>query len=281
MKQGTTLLVALGVLVSASGCDALKERVALKKGNEFYTQQKYEKAAAEYAKILAIDPNNWDGNYLSAISYLAMYHPGSTHPKDTEYAGKAIAAFEKCLSIGAPSKEVATKVEDFYLSLLVSTSEVDKASAFLIAKLDKDPKNPTLMLQLAQLYAKSGDFEKALKYFEMRAEAEPQSKEAWYTVGVVCWERSYKGGAMVSNQERGPILEKGTAALERALSIDAEYFDALSYINLIYREKAKMLAELGDLEAAQVAYQTAERYTKQALEVRDKKAASPQPATGS
>jgi tetratricopeptide (TPR) repeat protein len=281
MKQGISLLLAFGVLVTASGCDALKERFALKKGNEFYTQQKYDKAAEEYAKILAIDPDSWDGNYLSAISYLAMYHPGSTHPKDKEYASKAIAAFEKCLSIGAPSDEIAAKVEDFYLSLLVSTGETEKASKFLVTKLDKDPKNPTLMLQLAQLYAKSGDFENAVKYFEMRAEAEPQSKEAWYTVGVVCWERSYKGGAMVSNEERAQVLEKGTAALERALSIEPEYFDALSYINLIYREKAKMLAELGDLEAAQVAYQTAERYTKQALEVRDKKAASPQPATGS
>jgi len=281
MKQGTQLLLVLVVLVTAPGCDALRERFALKKGNEFYTQQKYEKAAEEYAKILALEPDDWDGNYLSAISYLAMYHPGSTHPKDKEYAAKAIAGFEKCMSLDAPSKEVATKVEEFYLSLLVSTGEFAKASEYLEAKLEADPGNATLMVQLAQLYAKSGDFENALKYFEMRAEAEPDSKEAWYTVGVVCWERSYRGGPAVSNEERGRVIEKGTAALERALSLEPNYFDALSYINLIYREKAKMLAELGDLEEAQVAYQTAEGYMKQAIEVREKQTAGAKPAAAS
>jgi tetratricopeptide (TPR) repeat protein len=272
-----SLLVLLVVLPAAPGCDAVRGRIALKNGNELYKQQKYEGAAAEYAKILAIDPDDWDANYLTAISYLAMYHPGSTHPKDQEASKKAVAAFEKCLTLSPPSTEVAEKVEGFYLSLLLSTGDNEKAQGFLAAKLEKDPGNANLMAQLAQLHAKAGDFPGALKYFEMRAQAEPQNKEAWYTVGVVCWERSYRGGTVVSQEERAAVIEKGTAALEKALALDSRYFEALSYINLIYREKAKMLENIGDLEGANVAFQTAERYMKQALEVRGTKAAAAGP----
>ena len=99
---------------------------------------------------------------------------------------------------------------------------------------------------------KKGDFTKALDYFEKRANMDPSNKEAWYTLGVNCWARSYHGGLAVSQEEREQVVDKGIQALEKALAIDPNYFDALSYINLIYREKAKALATVGkNAEAGQ------------------------------
>jgi tetratricopeptide (TPR) repeat protein len=101
------------------------------------------------------------------------------------------------------------------------------------------------------------------------------NKEAWYTLGVNCWARSYHGGATVSQDERTQVVDKGIDALNKALAIDPNYFDALSYINLIYREKAKSLAAEGKNEEAGQAYAKADEYQKKAIDIRKQQAAKP------
>ena len=264
-RQRVALTVA--VLVLMSGCD-FSERMHLKRGNELYTAQKYDEAIVEYEKLTAINPKSWDGNYLTAVSYMTLYHPNSEHPKDKEYATKGLAAFERTLALEPPNDEVREKTEKYYLSFLDSTGDRDKAIAYLEGQLQKRPNELALVNQIANLYQKKGDFEKSLEWFEKRATMEPKSKEAWYTLGVNCWARSYHGGVAVSQEEREKVVDRGIAAFDKALAIDPNYFDALSYINLTYREKAKALAAVGKIDEANQAYQKAEEYKKRATDVR-------------
>src|SRR6185436_18487062 len=148
------------------------------------------------------------------------------------------------------------------------TGEKDKAIAYLEGQLAKRPNDLPLINQIANLYQKKGDFENSLNYFEKRAQIEPNSKEAWYTLGVNCWARSYHGGVAVSQEERAKVVDRGIAAFEKALALDPNYFDALSYINLTYREKAKALAAVGKIDEANLAYQKAEEYKKKATDLR-------------
>jgi tetratricopeptide (TPR) repeat protein len=240
----------------------------LKDGNALYNAQKYEEAIKKYQQIVVLDPNSWDANYLTAVSYLALYHPGSDHPKDKEYAEKGLAAFEKALALTPPSAEVKEKTEKYYLSFLDSTGDKDKAIAYLEKQLAGRPNDLPLILQIATLYQKKGDFTTALQYFEKRATMDASNKEAWYTLGVNCWARSYHGGPSVSQEERDTVVDKGIEALNKALAIDPNYFDALSYINLIYREKAKSLASVGKNEEAGQAYAKADEFQKKAIEIR-------------
>lgn len=261
------LALAITAAIALSGCH-FQERVHLKKGNELYTAQKYELAIAEYAKLLAINPDSWDGNYLTAVSYLALYHPNSELAKDKEFAEKGIAAFEKTLKLTSPNPEAREKTEKFYLALLDSTGDKDKAIAYLESELQKRPEELALINQIATLYQKKGDFVSALNWFEKRALKQPNNKEAWYTLGVNCWARSYHGGVTVSNEERLQVVDRGIAAFDKALGIDPNYFEALSYINLIYREKSKALAAVGKIEEANEAYKKADEYQKKAIELR-------------
>lgn len=271
------VLVVCCSLLVAPGCQNLKTRMSLAKGNKLYKAQKYDEAIVEYKKILSMDPDNFMANYLVAISNLAQYHPGSTHPRDVQYANESIKAFEKTLSLtppGTPDEQKGwrDKLQKYYLSLLVSAQQEDKAIAFLEKQRQREPNNVSIIQQLATHYAKH-DFDKALEAFEKVAELEP-TKEHWYTVGVVCWERSYKGGEMVSNDERKKLIDEGLAALNKALAIDADYFEALSYVNLLHREQAKVYAAQQDLEGYTKALQTADEYMRKALDARKRKQAS-------
>jgi len=267
------VLPIVAAIVIGPGCDGFRERVFLKKGNELYTGQKYEEAIKQYEQLLKINPKSWDGNYLTSVSYLALYHPGSEHPKDKEYADKGLASFERTLELTAPSPEVREKTEKFYLSFLDSTGEKDKAIAYLEKQLASRPNDLALINQIATLYQKKGDFTKALEYFEKRANMDANNKETWYTLGVNCWARSYHGGLAVSQEEREAVVEKGINALDKALAIDPNYFEALSYINLIYREKAKALATVGKNAEAGLAYAKADEYQKKAIDLRKAQAA--------
>jgi tetratricopeptide (TPR) repeat protein len=262
------VLVVAAILTAASGCDTVRIRTTLNKGNEYYAGQRYEEAIGEYDKVLAIDPSNWQANYLKSVSYLALYKPGSTHPKDLEYSTKGIASFEKLLKLPAPTPDEAEKVRGFYLGFLNGAEMKDKALEFMKAELETNPTNVALISQIADMYLKAGDFPQALAYFEKRASLEPDNKEAWYTIGVSCWARSYHGGMMVSQEERGQVVQKGIEALDKAMAIEPNYFDALSYTNLLYREKAKYLASIGQSMEAGEAYMKADEYLKKALEVR-------------
>ena len=280
-RIGVALLAVVVATVVAGGgssCQSFRERMLLKDGNALYTAQKYEEAIKKYQKIMELDPNDWDANYLTAVCYLALYHPGSEHPKDKEYAEKGLAAFEKTLTLTPPSPEVREKTEKFYLSFLDSTGDKDKAIAYLEKQLGTRPDDLSLVLQIATLYQKKGDFTTALKYFEKRATMKPADKEAWYTLGVNCWARSYHGGPTVSQEERDMVIDKGIEALNKALAIDPNYFDALSYINLIYREKAKSLAALGKNEEAGQAYAKADEYQHKAIEIHKAQAGKVKPA---
>jgi tetratricopeptide (TPR) repeat protein len=265
-RLAPVLFVAF-LIVVGSGCDAVRTRVLLKEAHDLYRAQKYEEAIAAYRKVVEIVPDHWEANYRIAVSYLALYHPGSTHPKDMEYADRAAEALRRCLELDPPEEERA-KVNNYYVGLLTSADRTGEAVAHYETLLAQAPTDKDLMIRLAGLYAKAGNFPKALELYHARAKLEPDNKEAWYAIGVVCWDRSYNGGIMVSAEERERVVEEGLRAVERALEIDPQYFEGLSYANLLYREKAKLLGAAGKNAEAGEAYMTADRLMKKALEVR-------------
>lgn len=272
-RKGGAIALALLLAGVAASCSALKVRMAMGEGNRLYKAERYEEAIAEYKKILEIAPDHWDANYQIAMSYLALYHPGSTHPKDKEYAERASEYFERLLTeLEAPSPEVRDKVQNYYLGLLTSADRADRAADYIQGLLARDPRNTGLMAQLAQIYMKKGDFPNALKYYKMKADIEPGNKENWYTIGVLCWARSYHGKTAISLVEREQAVAEGMQAIEKALALDPDYFEAVSYLNLLYRQRQEILQAYGKLQEAQEAYLKAEQLLARAMELRKKQA---------
>lgn len=272
MKGRILAASVLGLfLLSTAGCSSVRIRVWMNEGNKLYKGQRYEEAVEEYKKILTIAPDNWGANYQIAMSYLAMYHPGSTHPKDLEYADKSAAAFERLLTLKAPDPDTAEKVRNYYVALLRSADKMDKVVAYYDALLKKEPNNPTYVAQIAEIYAKKGDFPNALKYYQMRTQIDPKNKEAWYTIGVVCSDRVKSFGPTLPMEEVDQTIEMGIKSMDKALELDPNYFDALVWEGILYRQKSSQLASQMKNEEAGEAFNKAEELKKKAEEIAKKR----------
>ena len=114
------------ILASGVSCTSIRTRVWMNEGNKLYKAQRYDEAVEFYKKIIAIDPGNWTANYLIAMSYTALYHPGSEHEKDKEYVDKATQTFEKLMGMQAPDKDTEDRVRNYYVALLLAASKTDK-----------------------------------------------------------------------------------------------------------------------------------------------------------
>ena len=268
-----SLLAVLALPHPAAG--ATREEFLFGEARDLFDAQKYTEAIERLEELLDRDPANWAANRMAAMCYLAIYHPGSSAPKDVEYARRGIAAFERTLELSAPSLEDQEKIEKYYLSFLEAAGEGDKAIAYLERQLAARPSDLALMSQIAAVYERKGEFSSALEYYERLAATDADTKERWYTLGVSCWGRSYHAGAELSQDERETIVAKGIAAMDKALAIDPDYFDALAYINLLYREKAKVLTANGRFSEAEVAFATADDYQKRAIEIRNHRTLRP------
>src|SRR6266581_1377500 len=155
----------------------------------------------------------------TAIRSRIWMNAGNKLYKAQKYADKSVAGFEKLLKLQAPDADTAEKVRNYYIAILRSADKTDKAIAYYKELLSSEPRNTSYMAQLAEIYAKKGDVPNALEYYEKRAEVDPTNKEAWYTIGVVCWEQVHKMGPTLSDEERTATIARGLKAMEKALAL--------------------------------------------------------------
>src|SRR5215470_5383436 len=252
------LLLAFASLV---GCDKIKSKQAIKRGNEFLKAAQYQAALAEYEEALRLDPKETKLHKHIGIAYMGMYQPGSKHPKDLEYAQKAIDNLKQY----AQAYPQDTKSLEYLVSMYLNTERYDDAIAFYQNELLKrNPKDSKAMQSLAMLYFKKGDFDNGVLWLKKRLEVEGNNAEVYYLIGVQAWDRSYNFPDL-DPAVRSKIVDDGLQSLNKAVEIKPDYFEAITYINLLYREKAKMEQ---DPAKKQEYTDTANKYLQRALEMR-------------
>jgi hypothetical protein len=231
------VLIVAFLAMNFVACGQFKAKMEVKKGNELYNAKKYEEAIKHYKQALKFDKDMDTVNLNMALSYMAMYVPGSTHPKDVEYANQAIAQFKQYLKKHPDDP----KVNEYLITMFLNAERTDDAIAYFENHLKKNPSDTATMQKLAFIYAKSGKFDEALRWYQRRTQVEPNNAEAFYVIGVICWEKSYKF-ADVTPEERERLIKLGMDSLERAMKLNPKYSEAYLYMNLLYREKAKMIS---------------------------------------
>ncbi|MGH9368910.1 MAG: tetratricopeptide repeat protein [Thermoanaerobaculia bacterium] len=269
------VILSLGLVLLATGaCDKIKSKQAIKKGNEFFKAQKYETALASYVEAQRLDPGEVKLKKNIGVAYMGMYQPGSKHVKDLEYAGKAIENLKIYVSKYPQDK----KAMEFLVSLYLATDRYDEAIVFYEQMLKSNPADTKAMGSIASMYFKKGDFDKGMEWQKKVAAAESDKPDAYIMIGVQAWDRSYHYPDL-DPATRGHMVDEGMSALQKALEIKPDSFEAITYINLLWREKAKM--ETDPLKAQEYT-DNANKYLAQALELRKKQLeaakAAPSPA---
>jgi len=274
MRSPRAAVAALILLAAAQvGCNKIKSRQEIKKGNEYFKATQYQAALASYQDAQRLDPGEKKLDKFIGETYMALYQPGSKHQKDIEFANNAIKHLQTYLQAYPNDR----KVREYLVSMYLALDRYDDAIGFYQDLLKTDPKDSKAMTSLAAMYFKKGDFQNGLEWEKKRAAADPKNPEPYVMIGVQAWDRSYHYPD-VPAEIRGKIINDGMEALQTALKLKSDNFDALTYMNLLYREKAKI--ETDEAKKAEDVAQ-ADKYREQALELRKKSlATTPTPEPG-
>jgi tetratricopeptide (TPR) repeat protein len=185
-----------------------------------------------------------------------MFVPGDTTPANQQVAKDTIDAFNRYLK-RRPQDE---KTRQIMIQTLIDSGRYDDALAFFKAKLEQNPKDLEAIKALGVISSKANRFEDGLAWYERRAQITPTDPEAFYAIGTLCWERLYQRSDKVA-EERIKLADRGIAALKRAIELRPKYVEAVTFANLLYRERALGQAveeeRAKDLDQARYFYQMA------------------------
>jgi tetratricopeptide (TPR) repeat protein len=226
------ICAAAGLFAACSTFDA---KLDVRRGNELYANGMYLEAIDQYKKALEHDPHIALAQLNTAMSYFMLVRKGAGD-KEKEYTEKAVQAFDDYLKL-VPSEE--KKIREYQLNVYIQTKQYDKAVDLLKAKLEKTPNDLETIKAIANIYSNANRFDEALEWNKKAALVDSKNPEAFYTIGVMCWQKSYYGGQM-DPEVRTKYIQEGMDALTRAISMKSNYFEGITYLGLLYREQAKI-----------------------------------------
>jgi tetratricopeptide (TPR) repeat protein len=237
---------------SLPGCQG-SPAVEMNLGVGAYHQREYSIAAQHFRSAVDLDPGCVRARMFLGSSYMAQYVPGAALLDNLAFANLAREQFEKVL--------------------------------------EQEPQNELAIASLASLSFNQKKLDDAKVWYKKLTVVNPENKEAFFTLGVIAWTGSFHPCAEARSRmgmrpdEPGPLkdaavrealrakylpmVEEGIDDLEKALQIDPQFDDAMSYMNLLYRQKADLEASTGEYE---VDIAKADEWLKQCLETRKAKA---------
>jgi tetratricopeptide (TPR) repeat protein len=190
-------------------------------------------------------------NYRLAVEKLSA----STDPKEKEIRK---LSFEYLIAVYGPDKLNDFSKAEPVAKQLISLDPNEPTSYHLLGRMYEDvgryeeaeemlqkaislrPNDALGYALLAGYYNRQGQFEKTIEAWKTRAKAEPSNPEAWHTIAVYYFEKVHRDTAWVKDN-RAKALEyviDGIESENKALALNAQYFEALSYKNILLRQQA-------------------------------------------
>jgi len=230
-------VAALLILVAGfSGCGKLRARDLLNKGVTAFKNAQFDSAVENFKQAKELDPDLLNARLYLATAYASQYIPGAPSSENLSHGTAAIAEYQGVL--------------------------------------DKDANNLSAIDGLASIeYQMAGQpfdakkFEESKVYHQKHIDLKPLDSAPYYSIGVIDWALAYRANsemradynkAHINKQVKdneplpadvrtdyaakyGPLVDDGIAKLSKAIEINPEYDDAMTYLNLLYRRKADMV----------------------------------------
>lgn len=259
MNKKFCLAAALLLATTSSACSKLNARIQLKDANRLYTEEKYTEAITAYEQARRLDPTFAEIDRMIGYSLIGLYRPDTESAENQKVADRAVLELQKYLQ-KRPDDTVA---KEALINLFLNAERTTEAIRFFQEDLKKNPQNLDAARSVARLYAQQGDFNEALGWYQKVAQMDNDNPEAFYTYGVVVYEKVAKNPPETM-EERFQMIAAGRKALQRAIDLNRDYFEANVYMNLLYREEAKLIE---DPDQQQALYAKADEYRNRAIEI--------------
>jgi len=225
MRKLTPLVAVAALAVMVTSCQKLQSRDQLNKGAQAFRNAQYAEAVEHFKTAVELDPTFPVARLYLATAYMQQYIPGAESPENAQMAKAAYDNFMKVL--------------------------------------EQDPKNTVALASIASLYLNQKKWDDAQQWYEKLIAVDPNNADAYYSLGFIAWSRWYPiyGNARaelgMKQDDPGPLKDKkikaelkeknlpvinaGLQALDKTLQINPEYEDAMSYENLLIRERADLM----------------------------------------
>jgi TonB family protein len=115
----------------------------------------------------------------------------------------------------------------------------EEAEATLLKARQMAPTHKPVLMALAAFYNRQGKFEKTMDALEAAEKLDPADPAAPQIVATYYWEKAYKDKSLLPPQQL-QYIQSGIAATDRALALNPDYVEALTYKNLLLRMRASL-----------------------------------------
>jgi tetratricopeptide (TPR) repeat protein len=143
-----------------------------------------------------------------------------------------------------------------------------EAEAALLQAQAAAPEQAAVWSQAAQFFSREGRFDEAMAASARLTRLNPADPQPFYQLAVFYEEKVRKDPSLRSTQQ-ADYLTAGMEAIDQALALRPEYFEALVYKNLLLRHQARFSA---DPQTQQMLLEDADRRQRQAIALRDRQA---------
>jgi tetratricopeptide (TPR) repeat protein len=305
-------MLGVSSTVACSKVGELKAKMTFKDANDAYQAKNYPKAAKLYEETIQNNPDQVQVYFFLGNSYDNMWKPGLKTAENDADLTKAIQNYELAADKLTKPEDAKLKVLALqYLAAVYGSDKLDdpgKAEPVIQRLIQMDPSNPDNYVRLGTLYEDAGFYpdaeemlvkarevkpsdpnvynqlagfykrqdqlDKTIDALEQRAKLEPNNPEAAYMISTYYWDNAQHNVALKDAEKRASV-EKGLAAVDKALQIRPDYMEAMTYKGLLLRVQA--LIEK-DPAKQQALLKEADQLHDKAEDLRKKKAAGVGPS---
>jgi tetratricopeptide (TPR) repeat protein len=270
-------MLGVSSTVACSKVGELKAKMTFKDANDAYQAKNYPKAAKLYEETIQNNPDQTQVYFFLGNSYDNMWKPGLKTAENDADLTKAIQNYEQAADKLTKPEDAKLKVLALqYLAAVYGSDKLDdpgKAEPVIQRLIQMDPGNPDNFVALARLYEDAGFYpeaeemlvkakevkpsdpnvynqlagfykrqdqlDKTIDALEQRAKLEPSNPEAAYMISTYYWDNAQHNVALKDAEKRASV-EKGLAAVDKALQIRPDYMEAMVYKGLLLRTQAPL-----------------------------------------
>jgi tetratricopeptide (TPR) repeat protein len=212
------LLAALAILLG--GCKEFNARRKVNEAAKLFEKGRFREAAALYEEALQEAPELEVAHFNAALTYRQMFMQAQSDPsvKDAEVKELANKAADHMLAYLENHPDEG-QVVALTTKLWIDSGQYQKAIDYWEARRAKEPKNSDILGVLASIHNQAGHWEKAVEYHHLQADLAPSVDSAASTltdVGNILWARISDKEKPPTGLERLRLIDMGIATMQKA-----------------------------------------------------------------